>query len=299
MGPWSDVDADASLGGFTNMSDVALVNWPQEDSCGCRHFGITPNPTADDLSPTVFVQRIAQSNVASGAQYYTPPGDPRRATFDNCVEFECTGLNHAVLVDTDGSLVGSPASVVRGDDNLVIGDTRSSYNALMDAYVIPGGSYRELYFESLDPDRKSRRVQPVSVVGSGAEASRTSVAKLNCFEDHLWDFDYTSLLRLSRFATTVELGGSYTVVYAGTPPQQHQVSMSGNSDDEGVLLRIKCVHLGFSLNCRLSPNNNTSVRSSDPLPRLRPAPSSFIPPPLPPPPSPPQRLLEFCKPFIL
>lgn len=240
MGPWWDVAADASLGGYTRIHDAALVNWPEQDTCGCRHFAITPNPSADDLTPTAFVSGVAAANVAEGAQYHSPPADPSRATFDNCVDFECTGLNHAVLVDTDGSLMGSPASVIRGDPALAVNDTRTRYSAQMDAIVVTGGSYRELYFESLDPDRKSRRVQPVAVAGVGAEAGRGGFARLNCFEDHLWDFDYTSLLRLSRFAATVELGGAYTITYAGTPPQQQQISMSGNAQDEGILVRLKC-----------------------------------------------------------
>ena len=245
MGPWWDVDADAALGGYTRIHNVALVNWPQQDDCGCRHFAIAPNPSSGDLSPTTFVSAAALSNVSSGAQYHSPPPDPELVNFEDCVDFECTGLSHAVLVDTDGSLTGAPASVVRGDTALVTGDSRAVYNELMDAIVVTGGSYRELYFESLDPDRMSRRVQPVAVTGAGAAAGRSSSARLNCFEDHLWDFDYTSLLRMSRFAATVELGGNYTITYAGTPPQQQQFSMSGNAPEEGVLIRLKCA--GYSL----------------------------------------------------
>ena len=31
----------------------------------------------------------------------------------------------------------------------------------MISYVVPGGQYRQLYFESMDPDRYTRRVQPL------------------------------------------------------------------------------------------------------------------------------------------
>lgn len=99
---------------------------------------------------------------------------------------------------------------------------------------------RQLYFESMDPDRYSRRVTPVSVLGVGPSNTTTSNSTLNCYEDHRWDFDYTSLLRLSRFGAVVELGGSYAITYAGTPPQQQQFSMSGNGPDEGIVVKIKC-----------------------------------------------------------
>lgn len=100
---------------------------------------------------------------------------------------------------------------------------------------------RQLYFESMDPDRYTRRVQPVSVTGIGPSNTTSSNSTLNCYEDHRWDFDYTSGLRLSRFGAVVENGGVYSVLYAGTPPQQQQFSLSGNAPEEGVVVKIKCV----------------------------------------------------------
>jgi hypothetical protein len=103
------------------------------------------------------------------------------------------------------------------------------------------GVCRQLYFESTDRDRYTRRLSPVTIGGgvTGGASGITNV--LNSYEDRRWDFDYTSGLRLSRFTTIVELGGEYSISYAGTPPQQQQLSMSGNSAGEAVLVRIKCV----------------------------------------------------------
>lgn len=85
----------------------------------------------------------------------------------------------------------------------------------------------------------------MEVIGTGALETRSTKTVLNCYEDHRWDFDYTSLLRLSRFGAVVENGGSYDITYKGTPPQQQQFSMSGNLPDEGVLVKIKCEHHSF------------------------------------------------------
>ena len=82
---------------------------------------------------------------------------------------------------------------------------------------------------------------PVSVTGIGPSNTTSSNSTLNCYEDHRWDFDYTSLLRLSRFGAIVENGGAYAVLYAGDPPQQQQFSLSGNSPEEGIVVKIKCV----------------------------------------------------------
>jgi hypothetical protein len=241
MGPWWDVDFDVRLGGYTNVTDVAFINWQQQDSCRCRNFALSPNPSSGDLAPTGFVSRLQLSNVDSSAVFHVPPSEGGKVTFDNCVDFVCTGLNNTLLVDQDGSLTGhsSGATLLPLDPNLVINDARATAKTDMISYVVPGGQYRQLYFESMDPDRYTRRVQPVAVAGTGPAGTTSSKSALNCYEDHRWDFDYTSLLRLSRFGVVVELGGAYNITYAGTPPQQQQFSMSGNAPDEGIIVRIK------------------------------------------------------------
>jgi hypothetical protein len=248
MGPWWDCDFDVRLGGYTNITDVAFINWPQQDACGCRNFAISPNPSAGDLSPPGFVSNLQLSNVDVNAIYHNPPSNPWKITFEDCVDFVCTGLNNTVLVDTDGSLTGhsSGATLLPLDMQLVAGDSRAIAEADMLSYVVPGGQHRELMFESLDADRYTRRVQPVAVSGSASDG-RTSSTKLNCYEDHRWDFDYTSLLRLSRFGALVELAGTYSINYAGTPPQQQQFVIPGTNISEGVIVKIKYACLSPTL----------------------------------------------------
>jgi hypothetical protein len=92
----------------------------------------------------------------------------------------------------------------------------------------------------MDPDRYTRYLHPVSVVGIGPTNTTSSNSTLNSYEDHRWDFDYTSLLRLGRFSVIVELSGTYKITYAGTPPQQQQFTLSGNGPEDGVIVKIKC-----------------------------------------------------------
>jgi hypothetical protein len=71
------------------------------------------------------------------------------------------GLNNTVLVDIDGSFTGHSggATIVPYNHELVEGDTRAIFYPDMSAYVVPKSAYRQLYFESQDPDRYMRRVQ--------------------------------------------------------------------------------------------------------------------------------------------
>ena len=72
MGPWWDIDFDVRLGGFTNMTDIALINWPQLDDCGCRNFAVSANPSSGDLNPTGFISKAMLSNVDSDALWHVP-----------------------------------------------------------------------------------------------------------------------------------------------------------------------------------------------------------------------------------
>jgi hypothetical protein len=77
------------------------------------------------------------------------------------------GLNNTVLVDIDGSFTGHSggATIVPYNHELVEGDTRAIFYPGMSAYVVHGSAYRQLYFESQDPDRYMRRVQVRSEKG--------------------------------------------------------------------------------------------------------------------------------------
>ena len=144
MGPWWDIDFDVRLGGYTNITNVALINWPQQDDCGCRNFAVSPNPSSGDLNPTGFISSVALSNVHESAIYHVPPSDPAKVNIEDCVDFVCTGLNNTLLVDEDGSLTGHAggASLLPLDPQLVVDDSRAIATPDMISYVVPGGQYR-------------------------------------------------------------------------------------------------------------------------------------------------------------
>jgi hypothetical protein len=144
MGPWWDIDFDVRFGGYTNISDVALINWPKQDDCGCKTFAVAANPSSGDLNPTAFMSGVMKSGVDPHAICHVPPSDRSKATPDDCVNFECTGLNNTVLVDQDGSLTENSggATILPLDPRLVVGDKRAVAIPEMHAYVVPGGQYR-------------------------------------------------------------------------------------------------------------------------------------------------------------
>lgn len=90
-GPWWHIDFDVRLGGYTSISDVAFVNFPDEDSCGCGAFPVTPNPSSGDLAPTGFISKVEMSNVDLESVTHIPPSDTGKIVLEDCVDFVCTG----------------------------------------------------------------------------------------------------------------------------------------------------------------------------------------------------------------
>lgn len=110
-------------------------------------------------------------------------------------------------------------------------------------------------FESEDPDKMDRSVQPVYInqntnitvmriwndfVPGETKKEGLSFTKLNSYMDHSWDGFYTSQKRLSRFPAFIDgkKGKVYDIVFTGTPPKEMRFSLKTISPDTGVTLRI-------------------------------------------------------------
>jgi hypothetical protein len=90
-------------------------------------------------------------------------------------------------------------------------------------------------WESLDEDKLTRLVTPIDIIGMNL----TTRNVINTFMDHMWDGFYTSMKRLSRFASIIQAGNGmmYELIYKGTPPLRQKFTL--RSDELPVILRIK------------------------------------------------------------
>lgn len=243
---WSFENAgDASLGGKTTLTNIHMANWKYVDLCGNYNGAYTPNPTATDNSPVHIFSQVTKENMVVGADVFLWDPDPSKINSDDCVDMECTGLNHGVVKDLDGSLwAGSAGQLVPAYGPAWTNDDRCNLVNLTNAYTCIGTSYTILHFDSLDNDRHTRRVHPVRVLGTLTNGA-SSEAYLNSQQDHKWDDGYTSLLRLSRFMVAVELGGSYYISYGyrdgtiGTAPRDTRFWIPDAADTEGVVVKIQ------------------------------------------------------------
>ena len=106
------------------------------------------------------------------------------------------------------------------------------------AYYCENTDLGVLLFESLDGDKESRSYTPLTL--NNLFIQQTSI--LNQFMDHIWDGFYTGQLRLNRFATLIEGGYAYELLYTGTVPGNQRFIWEG--DNGGALIKIHYLKTG-------------------------------------------------------
>ena len=87
--------------------------------------------------------------------------------------------------------------IISGVDENAQGFDKCSKVKAWNGYYCENSKLALFTFESFDDDKYKRILSPINV----QSMNLTSRNVLNTFMDHLWDGFYTSMLRLSRFAT--------------------------------------------------------------------------------------------------
>uniref|UniRef100_A0A8B9H868 Polycystic kidney and hepatic disease 1 (autosomal recessive)-like 1 n=1 Tax=Astyanax mexicanus TaxID=7994 RepID=A0A8B9H868_ASTMX len=187
----------------------------------------------------------------------------------DCVDMDCDGKKKSLLVDLDGTLLGSVGAVVpqseyewNGDPRHGVGDYRipkvmltalngsripvsqiapnkgvirdssCTYMSSWQAYKCFSMNYRMLVIESLDSDSETRRLSPVAVLGSGY------IDLLNGPQDHGWCSGYTCQKRVSLFHSIVATNKSYDVFFTSTSPQKLRLMLLNAKPTESVVVAV-------------------------------------------------------------
>lgn len=104
------------------------------------------------------------------------------------------------------------------------------------AYICDSDRLAVLLFESLDPDRFDRAMQPIYVSKQGTEMANN----LNAMMDHTWDGFYTGQIRRSTFPSIFE--GSrrsvYDITFTGSPAKKMRFTLNAKSRTTGATIRI-------------------------------------------------------------
>ena len=106
----------------------------------------------------------------------------------------------------------------------------------MNAWTCTQNRLGQLLFESEDPDKLDRSIQPIYAQLQGTRIDN----KVNSFMDHVWDGFYTGQIRMSRFPIIMYLpqGAVYDIVYTGSPPKKQLYSLVSQQTDVELIVRI-------------------------------------------------------------
>ena len=100
-----------ALDGITTMTNVTFSNF----GVGCggtRNYAISDNPRNVDGQHPVNVQNIFLNNVDKESKIWINRPDIGSINPSDCVDMDCDGQKKCLLTDMDGSLLGSPGSVI-------------------------------------------------------------------------------------------------------------------------------------------------------------------------------------------
>ena len=214
-----DADVDAAWGGRMQITNVTFVGFSGPGSAA-----ILTGTDADSIAP-LYVKGLRF--VDSMPLYMRDPDLIWRTEHDCGVDRDCTGPHNLILYDLDGSLGGGVAQILPHNPPLLAGDSRCSVRGDWNAYACKSTNFTMLYYETLDPDRLSRRIWPVTFA-----QSRGSTV-LAGFMDHLWNGGWTSLLRLNRYGAPID--GDVTITTSGSKPRTLRIDIPRSGSQTTVV----------------------------------------------------------------
>lgn len=206
-------DNDAAWGGEMRLANVTMSGFT-----GAGAAAVVGGRFPDSSAPLF----VAAANMAGSRPLYIAEPNPGWRVDDDCGNFtDCTGPRLVLAHDRDGSWLGrADAQAVARSPAHAARRSGCALNADWNAYVCVGTQMRMLYFESLDPDRLSRRLWPVTFADTGGAAVAAG------FMDHMWAGGWTSLLRLNRYAAPVD-GANVSITTTGTMPRRARLQLPG------------------------------------------------------------------------
>ncbi|XP_078542271.1 fibrocystin-L [Lissotriton helveticus] len=257
-----------AITGLMTVEDSLFVGFKNVCSGETNVMFIT-NPLNEDLQHPVHVSGIQMVDTANEAKIFIHRPDVGKANPSDCVDMVCDAKRKALLKDLDGSLLGSPGSVVAqseyqwdgltpygiGDYRIpkvlltnvngsripvnqiapkkgIIRDSTCVYMSTWEGYNCSGLDYEMLVIESLDSDTETRRLSPVAVLGD------SYIDLINGPQDHGWCSGYTCQKRVSLFHSIVASGKHFDIYFTSTSPQKLRLMLLNVDNTKAVRVAI-------------------------------------------------------------
>ncbi|CAF0853204.1 unnamed protein product [Didymodactylos carnosus] len=248
--PWTGIGAYPTVDGMMYVSNTTFAYF--NTVCGRQDVAISVAQHNDDgqfpmNTTSISVYNSSRANILFNGRPNLDVVDP-----SDCVDMDCDGLKKDLLIDFDGSLLGTPGVVFSqaeydwGDQAHGVGDYRipsaalssltgqmininltypyrgisrgptCQYNSDWQMYYCPNKTdYRMLIIESMDSDTETRRLSPVGIFSDNGY-----IDLINGPQDHGWCNGYTCQKRISTFQAIIEGQHHYDIFLSSTQPNQ-------------------------------------------------------------------------------
>ncbi|XP_038045747.1 fibrocystin-L-like [Patiria miniata] len=258
-----------TINGRSELKNVAFRGFGTH--CGKTDVAIMTNPGSQNAQHPLTTSGITMEDVADGQRLYIHHPSIGKVNPADCVDMDCDGMKKAMIQDMDGSLLGTPGTVIPqseyewdGDPRRGLGDYRipkamltrqdgskipveekapnkgiyrgqnneCTWKADWQAYECHGIDHMMLVAESMDADTEVRRLSPLAMY------SDSYVDLINGPEDHGWCNGYTCQERISTFYTMVAGNNEYEVYFTSTNPQGMRFHLLNSGESQAVVLGI-------------------------------------------------------------
>lgn len=97
----------------TTISGNHFANWNEISNLGCKsNYLLKTNENAEDYTPITILKNNQVSNSGGNPQTIALIDKPNPANLNACGGTSCTGLNNVLIIDADGSIAGSPSTII-------------------------------------------------------------------------------------------------------------------------------------------------------------------------------------------
>ncbi|XP_054766411.2 fibrocystin-L-like [Lytechinus pictus] len=265
--PFTSVMSYPAISGRTILQGVTFANF--NDKCSSGDKVIMTSPQSGDAMHPMEVEGLTFVDTPTKNYIWIHRPALGLVNPSDCVDMDCDGMKKAMIKDHDGSLLGSPGSVIPdsafewdGDPRRGLGDYRipkmmlttpdgaripkndiapnngiirnddCEWSNRWQAWECHGLDHMMMIVESMDADTEVRRVSPVALHADGY------VDLINGPQDHGWCLGYTCQERVSTFNTIVATGKNYELFFTGTNPQSLRFHLLNANESQALTVGI-------------------------------------------------------------
>ena len=306
--------SNPALRGILYLDEISFINF--DGSCGKKDTVLRTNTLGDDVNWPVHASKLSFENVKEEFKILFDRPLAGKLNPADCTDFDCDGMKKALIVDKDGTLVGSGGGTIIADSAYEwdgnprnglgyyrvpkpmvteLNGDKIPYLAKMPntgifrndkctwmhgwtAYKCPDSNHKLMVMESLDRDTRIRRLSPIAVLANAGSSGYIDM--VNGPQDHSCCSGYTCAERLSTFFMMVAPEIEHEIVLSSIPPQKFRFHLLYNDEEAPVRIKMwfpKQQRLDIYTNGEYVPPNNKDFSVVDNL-KLYPADDKYIPP---------------------